>query len=99
MKVGCKIQEALKYYRGWTKKLLGKDDLSKLLIPEDEEDAKIKRVFFEFMLWFLRHKYTVYLVQDGKMSKKWLYLAYKNRYFLYIDQEIKQFFQTSTLNR
>jgi len=41
------------------------------------------------MLWFLRTKYIKYLLIFGKMAEKDIYVEFKNKYLLYIGDEVR----------
>lgn len=47
----------------------------------------MKKVFRIFLKWFLREKYMFYLLKYGKMSDKEKYVEFKNKYFLFIDEQ------------
>ena len=92
-KVGCHYNDVCASYRRYKKKsYISLNDLSEMLIPEAEEEVKIKKVFYLFLTRFPRQKYLVYMVKNGKMEDKEIYISYKNQFFLYIDQEIKNFY-------
>ena len=74
------------YYKNREKEVFGVGHLGLLLTPEREEEVSIKKVFFLFMRWFLRNKYMLYVVKNGKMEDKEAYIEFKNRYFLYIEE-------------
>lgn len=65
--------------------MFGIGHLSTMLIPESKEEVKIKKVFYIFLNWFLRGKYLVYMVRNGKMEDKEIYIQYKNQFFLHLD--------------
>lgn len=44
----------------------------------------MKKCFKEFFIWFLRHRYLRYLLSEGKMDKKEVYVDYKNKTLLYL---------------
>lgn len=48
----------------------------------------MKKVFRIFLKWFLREKYMFYLLKYGKMSEKEKYVEFKNKYLLFIDEQI-----------
>ena len=48
----------------------------------------MKKVFRLFLKWFLREKYMFYLLKYGKMSDKEKYVEFKNKYLLFIDEQI-----------
>ena len=39
---------------------------------------RIKSVFRKFFIWFLRNRYLRYIIREGKMSNKDIYIKYKN---------------------
>jgi hypothetical protein len=61
-RVGCSYNDAAAFYKRKKKQVFGVGHLSEMLIPNDEEEAKIKKVFYLFLTWFLRQKYMAYMV-------------------------------------
>jgi hypothetical protein len=73
----------LSYYDKKIERITGPTHLDMLLNPS-KEDSLIKKCFREFFIWFLRHRYLRYLMSEGKMDKKDLYIDYKNKTLLYL---------------
>lgn len=47
----------------------------------------MKKAFQDFFVWFLNERYIRYLLHEGKMEQKIVYLKYKNETLAQILQE------------
>jgi hypothetical protein len=74
----------MEYYGRRYKEVFGITLLTLLISPQDENEVGLKEVFTIFLRWFLREKYMLYLMKNGKMSEKNKYVEFKNKYLLYI---------------
>lgn len=74
------------YYGQRYKEVFGITLLTLLISPQDEDEVTMKEVFTVFLRWFLREKYMLYLMKNGKMSEKEKYVEFKNKYLLYISK-------------
>lgn len=91
-KQGCSYEEAISYYKAMLGKVFGVGLLGELLVSESEEEVGVKQAFGQFMVWFLRHRYPLYVIRNGKMEDKAIYLEYKNKYILYVESVISKVF-------
>lgn len=64
----------MEYYGKRYKEVFGITLLTLLISPEDESEVAMKEVFTVFLRWFLREKYMLYLMKNGKMSEKEKYV-------------------------
>lgn len=48
-----------------------------MIIPENESEVGMKRVFASFMIWYLRRIYVKYMLTQGKMANREKYLDHK----------------------
>lgn len=76
----------MEYYGKRYKEVFGITLLTLLISPQDESEVAMKEVFTVFLRWFLREKYMLYLMKNGKMSEKEKYVEFKNKYLLYISK-------------
>ena len=66
-----------------------------MMTPQRREEVGVKKVFRAFLVWFLRKRYMSYLVKDGKMEEKDLYIAFKNKFFLYVSKHQENYFDST----
>ena len=66
----CSYASAHDFYKKQLKAQFGINHLISLLAPEDESEIPLKKTFKLFMKWFLREKYMIYIVKNGKMGDK-----------------------------
>lgn len=83
-KYGCDYSEVVAYYSKRYKEVFGITHLTLLITPETEEEIEMKQAFTEFLRWFLRERYMLYLLKNGKMSEKEKYVEFKNKYLLFV---------------
>jgi hypothetical protein len=76
----------MEYYRHRYREVFGITLLTKLISPEDESEVGMKQAFTVFLKWFLREKYMLYMMKNGKMSKMEKYIEFKNKYLLNISK-------------
>jgi hypothetical protein len=86
LKYGCDYSKAMEYYGKRYKEVFGITLLTLLISPQDEGEVGMKQAFMVFLKWFLREKYMLYLMKNGKMSEKDKYIEFKNKYLLYISK-------------
>ncbi len=60
--------------------------LTLLISPQDEGEVEMKHIFRVFLKWFLREKYMLYVMKNGKMTEKDKYIEFKNKYLLYVNE-------------
>ena len=67
---------------------MGPNHLEKLLVSENADEVPIKKVFGEYLVWFLKERYLRCLMSEGKMNKKFVYIRYKNKQLLQLVEGI-----------
>jgi hypothetical protein len=81
----------MEYYGQRYKEVFGITLLTLLISPLEEGEVGMKQAFTVFLKWFLREKYMLYLLKNGKMSEKEKYIEFKNKYLLYISKSEESF--------
>ena len=81
----CNYKDVIAFYRKQLDEQFGINHLIFLLAAENEEEVALKNTFRIFLKWFLREKYMLYLLKNGKMGDKESYVDYKNKTLLYIE--------------
>lgn len=64
--------------------MTGPSHIPSLIEPVTNEEIPLKKVFKEFFEWFLKERYIRYLLLEGKMEKKEVYIRYKNEALFHI---------------
>jgi hypothetical protein len=57
----------------------------------------MKKVFKNFLNWFLRNKYVAYILKYGRMENKEKYIEFKNKFMLYLDDSESSINESTTV--
>lgn len=83
LKYKCDYDEIVDYYDKKIERITGPTHLD-MLLNGSKDEPDMKKCFKSFFIWFLRHRYIRYLINEGKMDNKEAYIDYKNTTLLYL---------------
>ena len=95
MEEGCEIEELRGFFLARIEGITGPRHLEALLAPAEgkERESAWKKVFLVFFEWFLKERYVRYLLSEGKMTDKRMYIEYKNTMISKYVKVAKEFYK------